>query len=421
MSLGLHRTTDRTGCGAHVPVAAAILALGLALAGAGPVRASAPAGAEAPATSPEAGAAAASPGPSAVPAAPTAVPAPTRIPAEEPRPGFASDDSLPESSDWIQLSSREWLRGEVLAMYDGEIEFDSSEFDVETYDWEDVREVRTYRPMEVRLTGGEVLLGRLVVIGNRTIVFGAERREVPKGTVIAVTRSVSTRLLRRFAMELGLGLTVRQGNVDQIDGNLDARLRRRTVDDRLMVDYDANFSETEGTVTAHSQIVRGDWDHFVSERVFITPVGLEWQRDPIQNLSSRTTVGAGAGYKVVVTPRTDWEVSAGLGYQQVRYDDVEVGTGRNEDTVALGASTTFEQERTKAVDFTFDHSLYFVNDESGRYHHHLTVSVETDWTEMLALDVSVVWDRVELPRPDDQGLVPEQDDLRMVVSLQFEL
>ena len=42
---------------------------------------------------------------------------------------------MPDAFDWIQLTSGEWLKGELIALYDGSLEFDSDELDNLTLDW----------------------------------------------------------------------------------------------------------------------------------------------------------------------------------------------------------------------------------------------------------------------------------------------
>ena len=91
--------------------------------------------------------------------------------------------------------------------------------------------------------------------------------------------------------------------------------------------------------------------------------------------------------------------------------------------VGCSLSAFSDRRRTsfhvKAVDFKFDYSFYLNKESAGRYIHHLLVSVETDWTRNLDLDVSLYWDRTQNPQERPDGTVPDQDDLRMVVSLGF--
>src|SRR4029079_5102700 len=53
---------------------------------------------------------------------------------------FQPAPPAPDAFDWIQLKSGEWLKGELIALYDGKLEFDSDELEKLTLDWDDVRE-----------------------------------------------------------------------------------------------------------------------------------------------------------------------------------------------------------------------------------------------------------------------------------------
>jgi hypothetical protein len=44
-------------------------------------------------------------------------------------------------------------------------------------------------------------------------------------------------------------------------------------------------------------------------------------------------------------------------------------------------------------------------------------TLAVDITKRLKLNVSYVWDRVQNPKPDSSGVVPGQNDTRLVVGL----
>ena len=338
---------------------------------------------------------------------------------EHAQPRWPADDPLPITHDWIQLDSDEWLKGELLAMYDDDLEFDSAEFGVKTFDWKDVQQVRTVHTMTVGLTNGEVVVGKLVVAGESVRIVGNETREVKRSQVLSISPEGSNPL-SRWGGRVSAGLTARRGNVDQADANVSASLKHRRVRDLLTFDYLANYSTNQGSITANNQRIQGQWNHFITDRFFVKPVVLEWYRDPFQNLDSRATAGAEAGYQIFNTRRTEWQVASGLAYQQTRWAGVEAGEEASPSVGAFVGSTTFEQEWTKGVDFKFDYTFYFTKEEAGRYIHHALVSLETEWTEVLDFDVSLYWDRTQIPRAKPDGTVPEQDDLRLVVSLAIE-
>ena len=58
-------------------------------------------------------------------------------------------DGLPTDFDWIRLKSDEWLKGKLVSMYDGKLEFDSDELGVHTFDFADIKEIRTSRVVQV--------------------------------------------------------------------------------------------------------------------------------------------------------------------------------------------------------------------------------------------------------------------------------
>ena len=49
--------------------------------------------------------------------------------AEEGQESWQPPPPMPDDFDWIQLTSGEWLKGEIIAMYDDSLEFDSKELD----------------------------------------------------------------------------------------------------------------------------------------------------------------------------------------------------------------------------------------------------------------------------------------------------
>lgn len=335
------------------------------------------------------------------------------------QPNWPADEPVPLTQDWIRLDSDEWLKGELIALYEDELVFDSVKFGPRTLDWKDVREVRTARAVTVGLVGGEVIVGPLVIVGDSGRVVGGEPREVERSQILSITPA-GTKPLSALGGKVSAGLTVVQGNSDQIDANVSAEIEHRRVRDRIELDYLANYDSNDGKETSNDQRIKSQWHHFMTDRFFVKPVVFEWYRDPIKNLDSRTTLGAELGYQIFDTRRTEWQVSGGLAGQQTRWAGVEAGQEDDPTAVAVVGSTTFEQEWTESIDFKLDYTFYLTREIAGRYIHHALVSVETEWTDTLDFDVSLYWDRTQIPRATQDGTVPEQDDLRMVISLGIE-
>lgn len=335
------------------------------------------------------------------------------------QPGWPSGEALPTDEDWIQLDSGEWLKGELIALYEDELLFDSVKLGPKTFDWKDIHQVWTARTLAVGLTGGEVFVGKLVVTGESARVAGGEEREIQRSRILSIAPG-GKKPLSRLGGKISAGMTLRQGNVDQADVNVAAEIEHRRVRDRIELDYFANYSSNEGEGTSNDQRIKSQWHHFITDRFFVKPAVVEWYRDPFQSLDSRTTAGAEVGYRIADTRRTEWQVSTGLAWQRTRWVDVEVGEEERQTSGAFVGSTTFEQEWTEIVDFKFDYTFYLTKEDAGRYIHHALVSLETEWTDTLDLDISLYWDRTQIPQPGRDGAVPDQDDFRMVVSLGIE-
>jgi hypothetical protein len=298
---------------------------------------------------------------------------------------------MPEKYDWIQLTSDEWLKGEFIVMYDDELEFDSDEMNLQKFDLEDVREVRTAQTMQVGLVSGEVLIGRLFIDGEVVRVLGEQDRRIGRTEILSITAG-EPKEINFWSGKVTLGLNVRRGNSDIVEANGSAKFRRRTVRDRVVIDYLGNYNLTEDVESANNHRASVLWDRFLNRRLFIKPVFFEWFKDPFQNISHRETIGVGAGYELVDTSKTDWTISGGPAYQQTKFVSVEAGTPDTQ----------------------------IVNEISGKYTHHFVMGFETEVTRLLDFDIKMIWDRIQNPRQAEDGTVPNQDDYRLVVGLVFD-
>lgn len=162
--------------------------------------------------------------------------------------------------------------------------------------------------------------------------------------------------LDHWHWELGLGASVSSGNTKSssatfnADGSRLSAHGKWTVNGRLLYAKDANGTTAE-QVAADSR-----YDHNVTPLVFLFgQVG--GLRDRPANLDLRVTAGGGAGYHVIETPETIFDVTMGLGYAQDRYtrptlvnDQVRTSLGRVEMLLGENSShrltdnTTFKQQ-----------------------------------------------------------------------------
>jgi putative salt-induced outer membrane protein YdiY len=326
---------------------------------------------------------------------------------------------MPEKFDWIQLKSGEWLKGELIAMYKDELEFDSAELDPLTFAFGDVRQVLSAATMQVGLRDGTVATGQLRIEGDKVLVIGDRTRELERSQILTIT-SGEPKESSYWSGKVGAGANFRRGNTEQLESNARVNLKRRTVKNRAELDYLGNYNVTEDTTIADNQRASLGWDRFISDRFFLSPVLAEYFRDPFQNIAHRGTIGVGAGYQLIDSSKVDWQVTAGVAYQNTRFADVAEGEPGSATTPTVLLGTTYNHELSGSVDFGVNYRFFIVDEESGQYTHHFVTGFEFALIGSLDFDVTFVWDRIQKPQQNSDGTLPKQDDYRLNFALSFD-
>jgi putative salt-induced outer membrane protein YdiY len=342
--------------------------------------------------------------------------APLAVTAEEAEESWQPAPPMPDDFDWIQLTSGEWLKGKITAMFDDSLDFDSKELDELTLDFSDIQQIRSARVFQVAFLGDTVATGKVLMDGDSVRVIGEEEYSSTRSQVLSITAG-GARERDYWSGKLSAGLNIRSGNTDQTDYNASANFMRRSPKNRINIDYLGNFSQTDDTTTADNQRLTAGWNRFLSDRFYITPVYGKYYRDPFQNLASRWSLSVGLGYQLVDTAKVDWQIDGGVGYQKTAFDEVPVGEPESEGSPALVLGTDYENKLTKWMEYFFKFDFSIVNEESGKYTHHLETGFEFDLWGDFDFDVTWVWDRIQEPQEDAAGITPEQDDFRMIFAV----
>ena len=328
--------------------------------------------------------------------------------------------------DWIQLNSDEWLKGELKGLYGYLLEFDSDELELQKFDWADVKAIRTARSQAVRYEGPggiadlRTAYGVLTLVGRRaTIGAGPDAISISREQIVNIAPG-SIRERDYWTGHLSLGGNVRSGNSEGADASVSAKLQRRRAESRFVADYQANFSRAGAIQTSNNQRVNSYFDSFMTARTFWRAVYAEYFRDEFQNISGQLSAGTGIGHDIIHTPRTEWDVGAGLGLLRKRYTSVPAGVDPQEDSPALMLSTRFDVDLTKSLEYLFQLNMLLVDERAGSYIQHLSTTLSSDLTSKLDLDLTLQWDRVAKPQPKSDGTVPEKDDYRLIVSVKYE-
>jgi len=326
--------------------------------------------------------------------------------------------------DWVQLTSGEWLKGEIKSMYNDSLEFDSDKLDLLEIDWEDVKYLKSYRPSNINIENSEPLTGSLQISGDKvTITNGEDVREFKRHDLISLTPA-GDREADLWSLKFTLGLNVRSGNTDQVDYNSKFNAKRRTARSRFVLDYIGNISKTgddngDLTETINNHRISASTNKYATRYFFYTPLFAEYYRDPFQNIDQRVTAGIGLGYTILDTGRFEWNVNGGPAYVSTKYISVLPGEEQKIEAGALVFGTDFDAEITSALDFIFKYKIQASEPEAGGYTHHMIGTFESEITGSLDFDISLIWDRISQPATDAEGITPKPDDYRLTVGVTY--
>ena len=328
--------------------------------------------------------------------------------------------------DWLKLSSEEWLKGEIVSMYVDELEFDSEELDLQTIDWDDVVELRSKNKVNIRLVDGTITEGYVIVQnGSLNIVNGNLVEKFSLNSLLSITSS-SEREVDLWDSYLTLGANFRRGNTEQFDYTVGAGGQRRSSLNRLKIDYLANYSTFEDQVadeklvTADTSRLTSTFDWFFNQKIYLRAMDFEHFSDELHNIDYRVSYGVAAGYHLIDKKKISWDVNVGPSYQKTLFKNVSADESDSEISPGLALGTDLSYEITKDIDFDASYQVKIVNEVSGKYIHHFETGLEVELTRRFDLDLTLYFDRTEIPHADDNGNIPEQNDYRFLVSFSYD-
>jgi len=341
--------------------------------------------------------------------------------------------------DWIQLKSGEWLKGRIKGMQNRKLDFDSVELHDLTFDWDDIRQVRSAGRLDLllderdaddvsaqnaksrellpirKLAGsGKELSGVVTITPEEVrVVDGVVRTIIPRESLNSLTPG-GGREWDYWSGTASIGLTLRSGNLDQVEYNAMGHLERRTPKSRVSLDYNGNISSIDEVESANNHRVNSEVDLWLSGRVYVILPSFEWYKDPFQNLDYRMTLGVGLGYDIISTTKHEWTISTGPAWQKAKFLSAEPGGPISSESGAVTLSSRFSWEISSRTDLTMEYRGQFTKKEIGDTTLYFNSTLSFELTQVFDLDVSFFWDRIKNPNAGEDGVAPEPNDFRLV-------
>ena len=326
----------------------------------------------------------------------------------------------PIKYDWVQTKSGEWFKGTIKGMYDDKLEFDSDEIGLYTFDFEDIKRIKSYHLISVNVGNLASIVGILRLNGdNVTIIQGDNKYEFRKDEIVSFAPDAEMEK-NYWSGKISFNLDIRSGNTNQSDYTLQANLDRRTAISHVSIDYLGQISQINNEQTANDHRFNVKYDRYITRKFFWTPVFTEYYTDRYKNITAQITVGAGLGYTVVNTQKTFWSFSGGPAVIYTKYTTVELGEKNGDYSPALELSTKFEQELNAITDFTYNYKLTFSDTKAGTYKHHMIFQFENELLSWLDIDIMAIWDYVANPQINADGIIPKKNDYQLLFGFGIE-
>lgn len=319
--------------------------------------------------------------------------------------------------DWIEVSSGEWLKGRIRWMVGEKLTFRSVSTGVQILPIHAVQRMETHRLMRFLLDDQKVIVGRMTFAdGDFSVVQGQSTRRVPADAV-AVMTPVPVNELQNWEAKVSLGIQYQQGNNPEFTVNAAANITRQSVDTRLHLGYIGNYSRNFDQLTVSDQLAWTSFDYFINHVFFIRTVRAYYYYAPFRNLALDLTVGPGLGVQFFRRPNLSWDGVVGPAYEYIAFESVPVGQSDTVSSPAAVITSAFMAMPLPHVKTSVQFELEIMNKRAGLVNLDLVGKVGYGITKELGVEVSVLWDRIEVPTSERDGDVPRKDDLTVTTSV----
>lgn len=321
-----------------------------------------------------------------------------------------------DGSDWVQLKSGEWLKGDLKYIQNKEVEFDSDEMDEQTLKLKDVSKVYTAHRVFTKFEDHPSVYGMVVISNELVMVNGSEPLALHRDLLMGITPGGGEPGIRNWSGDVVLSLSLQSGNNDQTLISTSAEIARRTPNTTLLFQYLGNYSQVDDVESANNQRVNGIYDIRLDQHWFVRPAQVEYFQDSLANIAYRLTGGFGGGYYIFDRTGLEWKISAGPAIQYTKFETVENNNADSATTPAALLNSYFKADVTRRLTFIQAWQSTFSDKESGLYTHHTVTTLEFEIKRHLDLDVSFVWDYLQDPQTKSDGDVPQNSDYYLTVG-----
>jgi putative salt-induced outer membrane protein YdiY len=219
--------------------------------------------------------------------------------------------ALPSRADEVHLLNGDRLTGTILKMEERVLTLQTDYGGEVKIDWGKVESLKSDGTLKILVPGESHDVLRDFLYGAQAL---RETRELgPESPVpLADVTAINLEPLR-LTGTVTVGGNSTSGNSSTKAFNSAARLTIQAYRQRLLLEGKYNYGQAGELVTARNSLASVKHNYFLSKQIFIESFGM-LEKDTLQNLQLRSTIGSGLGYQFYESARTTLSLSLGLAH-----------------------------------------------------------------------------------------------------------
>jgi putative salt-induced outer membrane protein YdiY len=324
-------------------------------------------------------------------------------------------------SDWIRLTSSEWLKGDLRRMRSLSLDFKSKEMKALRLEWKKVAEVCLGTQARFVTAGYTVYLGKGVVRDDHVIVDTPEGKvRFPRTELLAILPGAG-REIEKWGFKLGAGVDANVGNTEQTALNLNVALRREDRWTRGEVSYFGSYGTADRQENLNRHRIDANLSWFFSRHLYWVVIDLPFLYDKFQNLDVRVTPNSGLGWQLFELAVFELSLEAGLGYQYTEFISVVPPQDPTASDAAVRLAMNFKWDVLNDLQLKLDHDTLLVPTDMGQTSLYTRAILKYELTDLLKLETTFAHSRIWKPVRRADGTRPDSDDFQLIVGLSFEI
>ena len=222
--------------------------------------------------------------------------------------------ALPAAADEVILTNGDRISGTVVELAGGKLSIKTEYAGTIKIDWAKIDTFATDEPIYVRI-GDNLVRATVSTAGGGTVTLSSEDLLDPEPAELSRMSEMSyeKKPAVRVSGRINLGASSASGNTNTDNVHFNAEIVARSIQNRFVAGGRVNTAETNGVQTESNWLAYLKYDHFISEKWYVTG-NMDAENDKFKDINLRTTIGLGTGYQFFEDDVTELAIELGVNY-----------------------------------------------------------------------------------------------------------